>query len=195
MRPRSSLTLLVIFLALAAYIYRFELRDEPDQKQHKLVLFDKNDVETITLQYPNQSIRFQKEPSGGWSIITPIQTAAHSEAVETILTALGVSDVVRTVENGPGLEDHARFGLAAPKIKISLASRGGPLIPAISIGDKTPVGNFVYVRRADQPTVMLSGAELALSFDKALNDFRETRLFIFSPEQVVRLTMRSSRGA
>ena len=97
MRPRNTGLLALVFVALAAYIYFYEVK--PDRAPISRLLPDlkPEDITGIVLSYPRAEIRLRKDPSGRWTITHPVRSSANPSAVSEILAALSTSEIRRSV--------------------------------------------------------------------------------------------------
>lgn len=193
MRLRNTLLLAVIFILLGAYIYFYELKKKEGGIE-KLLSFKNDEVEAVTVSYPEEKISLEKEPSGKWKITEPMQTAADESTVSDILFTLRTSKVTRSLEADISPEDLKAFGLEPPTVKVAITLRGDQSLPPILVGGKTPVGDSAYVRREGETTVLLSSASLLSSLDKKLYDFRDKTIIKFDKEAVKNFSFKGTKG-
>lgn len=194
MRLRNTLLLAIVFILLGAYVYLFEFQKGPKEKTQRLLNFKEEEAESLILNYPQQEIRLQKEPSGRWKITRPLETAADESTIGTILAALSTNEVKRTFEEKPSAEDLKNYGLDKPQVKVTLSLRNGIALPPILVGGKTPLGNSVYVRRGAEAGVLLTDASLRSNLERKLNDFRSKKILELRDEAVQQLALKGSRG-
>ncbi|MGH7829346.1 MAG: DUF4340 domain-containing protein [Candidatus Binatia bacterium] len=171
MNLRNTLFSALLFLVLAAYLYFFELNKDPEGKGEKLLRFKEEEVESLILSYPDQEIRMQKESSGKWKIMQPLETAANGSTIRTVLSVLSSADINKTIEKEPSGDDIKAFGLDKPKVRVSITLQKGKTLPSLLIGDKTPVGGSMYAKRDDNPTVYTIEEFSYRQLNKRLADF------------------------
>ena len=193
MRLRNTLLLAVVFILLGAYVYLFEFKKEQEEKSEKLLRFKEEKVESLILSTPEQEIRLKKEPSGKWQMTHPLEAAADESTVSSILSALNASEVQRTIEKKPSLEDLKTFGLDQPEVKVFITLQKGISLPPILVGGKSPVGNSAYVKRGTEPGVLLTSASLPSSLKKRLYDFRDKEILPFSRDLVTKLQIHTPK--
>ncbi|MCZ6624347.1 MAG: DUF4340 domain-containing protein [Deltaproteobacteria bacterium] len=194
MRLRNTLLLTVVFGLLGAYLYFYELKNEGEERTERLLNFKQDEVESITLSYPQQEIRLQREPSGKWKITQPLQVAADESTISDILSTLNTTEIKRTVEEKPSPQDLKAFELDKPQVKVLITLEKGKALPPILVGGKTPVGNSAYVKRGDKPDVLLTSASLLSSLKKKLYDFRDKKIIRFQDDSVEQLALKGTKG-
>lgn len=194
MRRRNTLLSASILILLGAYVYFFELQKEGKGKTERLLDFKQDEVESVTLIYPEQEIRIKKAGSGKWQISHPLEAAADESAVSGILSALSTSEITRTVEKNPTAEDLRTFGLDQPKVKVQITLSKGKALPMISLGGKTAVGNSAYAKRGSESSVLLTGAALSSNLEKKLTDLRNKKIMELKPDAVKQLALKGTKG-
>ncbi len=194
MRLRNTLLLAVVFILLGAYLYFFELQKTGQEKAERLLDFKADEVESIILGYPEQEIRLKKEPSGKWKITQPLQVTADQSIISSILSTLNTSEVKRTVEEKPSPADLENFGLDKPKVKVLITLQKGKALPPILLGEKTPVGNSVYLKRGSEPAVLLASASILPSLEKKLYDLRDKKIIEIKKDAVRQLALKGAKG-
>jgi hypothetical protein len=112
-RPRNTLLLLLVLLALGAYLYWVELPgQEREAEAKKLVTLKKDAVTGMTLAYPDRTIVLEKTADGQWRLTQPVAADADEAVVNNMLTAIESAEVSRTLDDvGDKL---ASYGLAPP---------------------------------------------------------------------------------
>jgi hypothetical protein len=191
---RKTLLAGAIFIFLGAYIYFVELPKGDKEKSQPVLSFKHEDVESMTLAYPGQEIQLKKDASGRWRMTHPLQVPADESTISGILSALGTSEVRRTVEEKAGPEELKNFGLDKPHVKVSIGLKRGGSLPSLLVGAKTPVGNSTYVKRETEPRVLLTNSSLSSSFEKKLYDFRDKKILEIKEEEIKQLTLKGTHG-
>ncbi len=193
MRLRNTLLLLGVFIILGGYIYLFELNRDIGEKGEKILDFAEEDVEAIVLIYRDQMIGLNRKPSGKWMLTQPLQAPADESVIHGILTALNFSEVKRIIEERPSKKDLATFGLDNPWVKLLITLKKEKTLPAILVGEKTPVGYSAYVKRANEPAVLLTSASLRSTLEKKLSDFRDKGILRVDPERVAKIEIQTEK--
>ena len=118
----------VLFVGLGAFVYFYEIeggkkREEAAEQAKKLFQFDKEEVNSISLDRDSGSITLKKE-NGGWKLVAPIEAKADETAVDGLASELSSIQVERSLE--PGSVDWKDYGLENPNLKISVGFAGWP---------------------------------------------------------------------
>jgi hypothetical protein len=187
-RPRNTLVLLLVLAALGAYVYWVELPHEKRQaEQKRLLVFDKDKVETITLTYPDHTITLERTGDRHWRITKPLEADADDTSVGNLLTAIGDAQITRTLE---GVADKlASYGLKPPQAVVTLGLAGGGTVPPLEVGKKTQVGFSAYARKDDEAAVLITGGALEAGLKKDVKDLRDKTVITFDEAQVRKLVL------
>ena len=177
---RTWLTILlaVTLAGLAGYLYFVELPGEKakvkkETEENKLLSFERQDITGLTVRSSGEDIVMTPDQSGTWKISAPLQTEADSREVESLLRALAIGKIARTLEEpGPSLEP---FGLEKPSITVTITA--GTRKETIAVGDIGPISSTLYVLRESDKKVLLT--------DLPAKDFLNKRLFTFRKKEVL----------
>lgn len=171
MRLRSTLLLAAILAGLGVYLYFVEAKREvgSEDKKQTLVALNADDATALTLQYGDREIALVKQDAT-WRLTKPLEAAADDMAVKNLLRAIAEADVKKTIDDPPA--DLLPFGLAPPFVIVTVSTAAGEL-PALEVGKNTAVSYSTYVRRADGPTVYLTGSAFRTGVDKQVTDLRD----------------------
>ena len=90
------------------------------------------------------------------------------------VSALVNARAERTLEEAP--KDPADFGLATPELTVVFATKGDAKPHRLAFGGKNPTGAWAYVRRDEQPQVILVADALRGELSKTVLDLREKRV-------------------
>src|SRR5439155_1141981 len=182
MSLRKALVMVTLLLALGAYIYFVELakeKEEADKK--KLFAFDKDAVTAVTLTYPDRALQLKKDPAGKWQLTQPIEVEADETTVINLLSALADVEVKRTLDEPP--QDLALYGLNTPAVKLQVTLKDSKTLPAVAIGEDTPVGFSVYVQKEGDPKIFLTPQSFRLGMTKEVKDLRDKTVLAFAPDE------------
>jgi Domain of unknown function (DUF4340) len=182
---RRILLLAVLVAALGTYLYVYEIpKAEREGKKEKLVAVDKDAITGITLAFPDHEIELQKK-DGGWRMVKPIDAAADESAVTGLLTTLTGAEIQKTLDGAP--EDLAAYGLDAPKPRLQVTVAEGAAPPAIAVGKNTAIGGRAYVRRDDEPKILLVASTVPVGLNKQAKDLRDKQMLAFQDDDVTRV--------
>lgn len=194
MRWRSlGLLALLLALVVVAY-YALERKDAVSESDaNRLFHAEEKDVETISIRKGDALIVLKRKgdlsagQAGGWQLTEPVQTAADSTEVASLLHTLLETGEERRIEDAP--KSLADYGLDHPSLYLSLVLKGGQTLPALLLGDLNPNGRSVYAKRPDQPAVFLVTVKVRIRADKKPDDFRDKTLLALEPNQVTQVEL------
>jgi uncharacterized protein DUF4340 len=186
-RPRNTLVLLIVLLALGGYLYFVE---RPSQQREveakKLVSLKKDAVTGITLAYPDHTIVLEKSAEGHWRVTQPVAADADDPVVNNIVTAIAEADVSRTLDDvGDKL---ASYGLAPPEATITLTLKEGN-VPPLKIGKTTQIGSAAYLQKGDDPKVYIGTMAFQSAMKKQVKDVRDKSLVTFEDQDVKKVEL------
>lgn len=191
---RKPLIFLVVLLVLAGIAYWDEWQTKKDEKdkaeQSKLVELKAEQVQGIDYEKapdggaPPVKVSLARQ-DGGWRIKSPIEYPAESDTVETWIKTLTELSYEKTFDAGP--EKLKDYGLADPKIKVSLTGADGQKVQ-LKIGEKSPVGYSNYLQIEGKSPVYLVSQYAYTSSNKELYDLRDKSLGIVPLNKVQSFT-------
>ena len=191
MTPRRLLPILAVFLVVAAAYFLLtwhqskEAREKEEAKQ--LFAVKETDISSITLKRPTEEIRLVKEGKE-WRLVQPLKEQADKVTLSSLVSAL--SHLRLTRELGPQ-KDLTPFGLTQPALVISFTA--GDKSHTLSVGKKIPGGQGYYVRRDQDPQILIIPSSSKESLDRRLADLRNRSLFDFTVEQVKALRVKTPK--
>ena len=192
------LTFLLAFVALmlgllASFWERDEdaARDRYEQARRSF-RFDPTRVQRLIIESGDLSLECRRSQDR-WRLVRPISARAESVAVERLLGGLqelSRGDIILPPRRSP--EPYAPYGLDRPRAGITLIENG--LTNRILIGRRTPLGDGVYVRQADQPAVARLHADLMDLLPASPDALRDRTLLAGDPAAMDRLDIRTPAG-
>jgi hypothetical protein len=192
-RFRNTAILAVIVAALGAYLYFVERPAvERESEQKTLLDFEPDEAVGIVLEYPDRSIQLTKV-DGTWKITAPRELDADRAAVDNLLKSAAEAEEKRVADEKPA--DVAKFGLAPPAATIRIELKDGKKLPALAVGGSTPIGFNAYVRRGEEPAVLLTAGTFQAGVKKSLEDLRDKTILRFEDAQVRTLRLQPASGA
>ncbi|MCC6765422.1 MAG: DUF4340 domain-containing protein [Deltaproteobacteria bacterium] len=182
MKPRNTLLLFLVLIALGAYLWFVERpSQEREAEAKKLVALKKDDVTGITLAYSDRTIVLEKSAEGHWRLTQPVAADADDPVVNNMLVAIAEADVSRTLDDvGDKL---ASYGLAPPEATVTLSLKEGSL-PPIKVGKTTQIGSSAYLQKGDDPKVYIGTMAFQSAMKKQVKDLRDKRLVGFEDPDV-----------
>lgn len=182
MNPRTTLWLFLATAALGAFVWFYQVqgasrRQEAEEQQKRLfpelvsedvqaIAFTTTDGREVRLAFGDR----------GWRLVEPLDFAADETAVTGMASALA-----QLASEGriPGEDAQAPevYGLAEGARQVRFG--GAELEHVLQVGKNTPVGSNSYVRVDERPDVYTVATYRVSSFEKALDELRETRVLRF----------------
>lgn len=185
---RSTIALVVVLAGLGAYIYFVTWKTPPggDANAKKLdkvfAGYEADKLDEIKVTSAAGDATTIKKEGGAWQLAQPISAKADESEVTGITSALGQIEVTRVVDENPtNLND---YGLSNPRIEILFKKAGDKDFQKLSIGDKSPSGSDLYVKRNDEKRVFLIPAFQETSLNRTTFDLREKVVMKFDREKV-----------
>jgi Domain of unknown function (DUF4340) len=179
---RNTLALAVLFLALAGYLYFFEVpRHQNATAAKKLVQFKPDDVTAVTLTYPDKEIALKKT-AGSWRIEKPMDVDADQMAVSNLIRAVADAEVKRTLEGEAKTPDV--YGLDKPEVVVKLTLADGKTLPAIRVGKAAPVGFSAYAALEGSSEVKLVPSVFQTGMKREVKDLRQKTVIDFQDADV-----------
>jgi hypothetical protein len=188
-----ALTVLAIGGGSAAFVYLTDVNKRDTKKaaeieQKRLFHFGRVDARGLVVFARGSTISFARDPHFGWRITSPIDVPADDTAVSAALDHLaGMS-----VEPAEDASDPAEYGLLHPRIwaKIELGSQTLTLF----VGDKNALDERYFVTDGTRGTIYRARNDFYWTLDRALDAFREKRVFPFDPSQIARVSLSTPEG-
>ncbi|MFO7962920.1 MAG: DUF4340 domain-containing protein [Desulfobacterales bacterium] len=157
MRPKTLISLSIIFVVLGSYVYFFELNStdevqsvpEPD----KLITVDPKEVEQVRLKTEDDLFVFGKTDQN-WMMTSPVRQDVMDSRVETLFSVFDYA-YIREISADP--TDLSIYGLDEPEIEFGFRLKGENAFTTLQIGDNSPYGINCYATFEHEPEVFLVG--------------------------------------
>ena len=169
--------------------WRFDNLDKGafDLRDRRVLPFDRDKVQEIRLDRPQDSIVLQKGDGSAWSITAPVRGRGDAEAVRSLLSRLENGKIKAFVEESATEERLAALGLAPPStFELSLLVGEERAEKRLRVGNRTSAGAF-YARDMSAPQVFTVDSLLVKDLDKPLDDLRDKKLLTFDRDRVDRI--------
>ncbi len=191
---RKTIMLIVLAIALGAYVYFYEIKGGEERQQQKeaaekLLTFNKDSVETFSIHSMFSDFTFRKT-ADGWQIEKPVQTEADETPIHTLLNGLSSVKKIRTFSAKK--EKRTSYGLGKRGITIALHGKGG-LNAKVEIGEPTSVGSNVYASVNDS-TVAIVPVSVKNNATKSLFDWRDKKTVHFDRDKLRELHVHNPSG-
>lgn len=174
-RKSGSPDVFLTTTSLQTYVEKklFDLRDK------RILVFDKNRVNTIELQ--NKHGKFVLEKSGGkWNLISPIKYEADETKVNSILNRLNSSRIREFVDEQP--KSMKKYGLTRPAYKLDLLLGTEKAKKTLIVGKKHD-GKY-YAKDESKSPVFLVDSSFVKVLNVSLSDLRSKKISNFKTSDV-----------
>ena len=181
----ALLVSLVFVLVLGAVLYsnrREQEEEEADVLSRELLIFDKAEVDELTVDGPKGRVVCRKSGEE-WKIVEPVAVDASRGAVETVLVNLERARLRRylLLEEASGRDLLEEYGLDPPHIMVSLRIKGS-VLDTVLFGD-SPMGVYAYVKKTSENRVGMVEFYRRTGVNRGLAQLREKRALKFERGQ------------
>lgn len=189
MKAKTTLILAFVFLGLLAVVLFVDRKKPGDAAapEGKLVELASENVERITFNNGTETVTLDKNGSGEWRIVGPIETPADTIEVSGFLNAFADLPIDRVVEKENA--DPKKYGIPSRDVTLKLKGTNRPI--RILIGAENAVGRTFYAQKEGDPRVVLLPETLKSSLEKTLFDFRRKDDFRFETANITRIKLAS----
>jgi hypothetical protein len=193
MKLRNTIILFVLFASLALYVYLVEVKkhakDEEFKKSSKKIFtLAKDSIEVLKFRNQNGFFHLQKVQEE-WKIIEPLATEADNSTVTSMLLSLINAD--KDKEFNIKADEISSYGLDSRALFVQVKSNSGEE-DSLKMGDKTPVGSFVFSNKNDSVVFTLNQS-VKTAFDKKFFDIRDKKLLHFQRDDVRKVVIKTPR--
>jgi hypothetical protein len=191
-KSRNLIILALVVIAVGAYIMLFERHrpttDEATKDAEKVFQgFDRDEVSGIVIESEAGRVRLEKV-GGDWRLREPLDFAADESTVSSAIGAIENLTADRRL-SAPEV-DPAEYGLAAPKIKITLRmADGGESV--LAIGDELPLGSNRGLQFAGGDEILVASGWFVSDFEREVDDWRSRDVIRILEDQVASIDVES----
>jgi hypothetical protein len=185
---KSVLGLLVVLLALGAYLYFVESKrpaDDGDRKEKVFSSLDAGSIDQLVITSESGDTTTLHKTGSDWEIVEPVKTKSDASQVSGITTTLASLEVQRVIDDNP--PDLEEYGLAKPRVRIEFKAGGQD--HTLLLGRKTPPATDYYAKLADQPRVFLISSYLDSTFNRSTFDLRDKTAVAVNRDEIDSLTV------
>jgi hypothetical protein len=181
----STLALLLVLVGLGAYIYFVSSKqtDSSAPKRDKVFAsLDADQVDEIQIDASSGDKTTVKKENGGWQMTAPIATKADEAEISGVTRNLSTLEMTRVVDENPS--DLKDYGLATPRIRVEFKTSGGKPGGTLLVGEKSPTGGDLFVKRDGEKRVFLIPAYQEAAFNRGTFDLRDKTVLHFDRAKV-----------
>lgn len=165
-------------------------REEAAKKEaeDRLLAFEKDAVTKLSVTARGETTVLERR-DGTWTLAAPVAAAADAYAVDALLDRLAAAKRKGTVKDGA---DPARFGLAAPAIRVAAGTPAGEA--TLEVGAANDFDGSLFVRTGGTRIASVEGS-LRFALEKTPFDLREKRPWTFDAAAVRRIRVEGTDPA
>ena len=183
---RSTLILLVVFVALGAYVYYVELDRPPasETPANELLLdATAEEFSGLTVRVGDSETVLSRTGDGdAWQLTAPVAAPADDGQVSSITSALATLEIRRVIDDAA--IDLTPFGLDEPVAEVGFIVPGDAPEQHLLIGDPTPTGGERYATLTGSGRIVLIASHLDTTFGKSTFDLRDKTILGFDASDV-----------
>jgi len=198
MKTKTTLLLLAVVIAVAAYIKLYESKapntEEAKRQAGNVVNFERDALEGIVIQNGDDKIDLRKQDQK-WRLEAPFKDQADRGAIDNLLADLDSWQKFDSIPASEIAKDKNKldeFGLSKGKLKLKLIGKEMP--PEITFGNDAALQGKMYVRVGDGNDVFVAAQSVRNDIAKKPEDFRDKKLTDLATAQVTRALLRTAAG-
>jgi hypothetical protein len=199
MKPRTTLVLLGVAIALAAFIFSLDRcsQNTRDRREHaaRVVEVNRTDIDGITIHNGSGLIKVKAEEDA-WKMVAPWQDDADAGVIDQLLDAiqnLRPEDVITDLGKGDKKRQMLKdFGLNKSKLRLKLDGRRA--LPELEFGQDTAVQGLGYLHMENDDAVYVVPNDLKKIVSRTPEDFRDHRMTPFLTTLINRAVFQVSGG-
>ena len=161
-----------------------------DQREHRVLRFDRNSIDRIELGWDGGSVVLEKK-DGVWGVTAPVQSAADDDAVDKLLSDASYLRADGFIDAPPS--DDA-LALAKPDLTLTLSGEAPvkgqpPQSFSLKLGAPLPSNPKRRALRTGDGNVYEIAAERIAEFPRDVTAYRFKELARFSPSDATRIEL------
>ncbi len=198
MKARTTLILLVVVVAIGAYIKFYESKrpntEEAARQEKNVVNLNRERLDGIVIQNGDEKIEL-KRSGNKWRLEAPIKDQADSAAIDNLINDIENWRKTATI---PAKEIEANksqlneYGLNKPKLRLKLI--GADMPGEILFGKDAALEGQLYVRLGNSNNVFIAAQALKNDVSKKAEDFRDRKLTELTTAQIARAVLKTPAG-
>ncbi len=190
---RSTLALLVAFLAVGGYAWFIERERPPaseaDAPDPAFADLEADAITELTVTADTGDVTELGRPEAGadeWTVTAPVDAPADHNAARAIASSVADLEIRRVVVETA--DDLSAFGLAPPRFAVTFGTGDAEPV-TVAVGDETPTGGERYALIGDDGRVLLIPSYVESTLNRSTFDLRDRSILEFSSPDVTRLVI------
>lgn len=194
MKWKTTVVLLVVTIAVGAYVSLYELKQPTPQRREELanqvVQIPAEDVTALAVELPKGKVALARQ-DGLWRLASPLQARADESLIRRALSELDPLTAERVLEGTPQKPlALAEFGLAPPRGTITVTMKDGKTT-TVWLGEPTPVESNRYAALPGSPKIFIVSHDLFDELNQPADAYRSRELLAFEAWNVTMIAVAS----
>jgi Domain of unknown function (DUF4340) len=194
MKWTKNLLLFILLLALAAYVYFYEIkggekREQAKQEADLVFQFEPDSVKSLEVRSALADFFFRREGEK-WQILKPVMTDAEKSTISSALSTL--KSLKKEREFSVQKNELKSYGLVGTSMLVIFELTGGKR-DSVRFGDDTPIGSNAFAGKVDTLVFMVPNYAKR-NFVKTLFDWREKSVSKVKQADVQELILQNPQG-
>lgn len=182
---RKLTVLAVIFVALAAFVYFYEIageeeREKAQELEESLFRVEEDEISALIITRNEAETVALKKSDDKWMIEEPIEASADESTVNGLLGSIERAKRAKSFDDADA--QFSAYGLDNPSAVLNVTA--GEVTKTLEFGSKDYTGSQIYVRFSDEQKVYLTSLSLLTSLEKDLLDWRNKDAISFERARV-----------
>ena len=198
MKARTTLILLVVVVAIGAYIKFYESKrpntEEAARREKNVVNLNREKLDGIVIQNGDEKIEL-KRSGNKWRLEAPIKDQADSAAIDNLINEIENWRKAATIparEIAANKNQLNEYGLSKPKLRLKLV--GADMPGEILFGKDAALEGQLYLRLGNSNDVFIAAQTLKNDVSKKAEDFRDRKLTELTTAQIARAVLKTPAG-
>lgn len=194
MKWKTTLVLLIVTVAVGAYVSRYELRRPTAEQRERLAQqvadIPPDTVRRVRIELPKTTVAIERA-ANSWQMTEPLRARAEASLVSQILAELNPLTAERTL-TGTSLKP-ADYGLDPAQGTLTIEADGGTTV--LRLGEHTAVGENRYIALPNQSKVFVVGPDLFELIEQPADAYRDHAILTLDAWQIDELIVQSPKSA
>src|SRR6185436_1926974 len=171
---KSTILLLLVLGGLVAYIYFVDSKKPAsgtETKDKAFAALTAEQIEEVQLKSESGETTRVQKTGETWKLVEPEAVEADAVALSTLTTTIAGLEVERVVDENP--TDVKQYGLDPARVDVGFRVKGEKNFRHLLVGQKTPTGGDLYVKKPDEKRVFLIPAYHDTGLNRTPFDLRD----------------------
>lgn len=183
----AGLLLILLIFALLDNPNRRESKQDTYKDQSLIQAFDETKVNKIELKKKEQTVILQNSDTG-WTVASSNNYKANKTNVEELLQKIKAMKIDSLASKNKEKQDSLEV-TNEKALHVIAYDKDNKALADFLIGKTGPSWPSQYVRKVESDEVLLVKENLAVTFDRPANDWRDKTIVSFDPQQISQLTV------